>query len=73
MQHRSTHLLNYIQLHSPHALAVMTFALEIAARPLGTSANFNPADGERYPGNLPVILMDEAGTLLAKSFVVLNA
>ena len=30
--------------------------LEIAARPLGTSANFNPADGLRYPGNLPVIL-----------------
>eukprot|EP00438_Fugacium_kawagutii_P017362 Skav201542 [mRNA] locus=scaffold1616:137606:138181:- [translate_table: standard] len=29
--------------------------LEIAARPLGTSANFKPADGDKYPGNLPVI------------------
>lgn len=29
--------------------------LEIAANPLGTSANFKPADGERYPGNLPAI------------------
>ena len=28
----------------------------MAARPLGTSANFNPADGDRKPGNLPVIL-----------------
>ena len=29
--------------------------LEIAASPLGTSANFKPADGDKYPGNLPVI------------------
>ena len=29
--------------------------LEIAARPLGTSANFKPADGDKKPGNFPVI------------------
>ena len=25
-------------------------ALEIAAKPLGTSANFKPAEGDKYPG-----------------------
>ena len=44
------------QVLSPHPVVNNPHALEIAARPLGTSANFNPADGERYPGNLPVIL-----------------
>ena len=29
--------------------------LEIAASPLGTSANFKPADGDKKPGNFPVI------------------
>ena len=28
--------------------------LEIAASPLGTSANFKPADGDKKPGNFPV-------------------
>jgi len=28
---------------------------EMAARPFGMSANLSPADGERYPGNFPVI------------------
>merc|ERR1719240_2354095 len=29
--------------------------LEMAARPLGMSANFRPAEGDKYPGSLPVI------------------
>ena len=28
---------------------------EMAAKPFGTSANFKPADGDKQPGNLPVI------------------
>ena len=32
--------------------------LEMAASPLGTSANFKPALGLKYPGNLPVISLD---------------
>ena len=35
--------------------------LEMAAKPLGTSANFRPADGLKYPGNLPVILRPRRG------------
>eukprot|EP00438_Fugacium_kawagutii_P012246 Skav216862 [mRNA] locus=scaffold1042:212566:215812:+ [translate_table: standard] len=27
----------------------------MADNPLGTSANLRPADGDKYPGNLPVI------------------
>merc|ERR1719450_1267622 len=29
--------------------------LEMAASPFGMSANFNPVDGDRKPGSLPVI------------------
>merc|ERR1719191_631024 len=29
--------------------------LEMAARPFGMSANFTPADGDKKPGNFPVI------------------